>query len=468
MLRHAWIGSLVVGVALALWASPARAGPAYEILRFEEDWADLLCVPSCARKDPTDRLKALRLGRCVWADFGGQVRFRLENWENQNFVGANDDGWLLTRLRAHADLHVTRYARAFVEWIYADQADRRGGPRPIDENHHDLLNAFLDLQLPLRGGGEIGVRGGRQEMLFGRQRLISPLDWANTRRTFQGARAWCRDECRGWRIDGFAVRPIVVDRVAFDDWAAGTGFAGLYYQNRASKRIQWDVYALYLDQSAATYLGVTGEERRGTVGGLAFGEFGRGWDYDVEGGVQFGRFAGNDVRAGFASLALGYSLRPRDCGPFDGWVPRLAVGLDWASGSDGPGATNGTFNQLFPLGHAYFGYADLIGRQNVLAAMGRLEVKPTKPLLLRADYHQIWRANTGDAVYNAAGGVLRAPGGSGARHVMGELDVYLQYAVDRHWRVLGGWSHVFPGRFLSDTGPSLALDFFYAEAQWTF
>jgi hypothetical protein len=30
------------------------------------------------------------------------------------------------------------------------------------------------------------VRVGRQELLYGSQRLISTLDWANTRRTFQG------------------------------------------------------------------------------------------------------------------------------------------------------------------------------------------------------------------------------------------------------------------------------------------
>ena len=43
------------------------------------------------------------------------------------------------------------------------------------------------LKLPLRfisGGATVTLRGGRQDLLFGAQRLIGPLDWSNTRRTF--------------------------------------------------------------------------------------------------------------------------------------------------------------------------------------------------------------------------------------------------------------------------------------------
>ena len=42
--------------------------------------------------------------------------------------------------------------------------------------------------------------------------------------------------------------------------------------------------------------------------------------------------------------------------------PRLHVGFDYASGDDGRSDRVGTFNQLFPLGHAYFGHIDTIAR----------------------------------------------------------------------------------------------------------
>ena len=46
------------------------------------------------------------------------------------------------------------------------------------------------------------------------------------------------------------------------------------------------------------------------------------------------------------------------------------------SGDDEPGGDVETFNQLFPLGHAYFGYIDLIGRQNALDLHFDLKVAP--------------------------------------------------------------------------------------------
>jgi hypothetical protein len=84
--------------------------------------------------------------------------------------------------------------------------------------------------------------------------------------------------------------------------------------------------------------------------------------------------------------------------------PRASLGFDIASGSaDG----SERFNQLFPSGHQYFGYIDVIGRQNIIDLHPGLQFKFTKDLGLRADYHIFWRQNTDDAVFNAQGNVLR-------------------------------------------------------------
>ena len=76
-------------------------------------------------------------------------------------------------------------------------------PLPIDQNKADLLNAFVDVKSPDLDGNPAYVRVGRQELLFGSQRLISPLDWANTRRTFQGVRGFRQTE--KWDFDLFWV-----------------------------------------------------------------------------------------------------------------------------------------------------------------------------------------------------------------------------------------------------------------------
>jgi hypothetical protein len=78
-----------------------------------------------------------------------------------------------------------------------------------------------------------------------------------------------------------------------------------------------------------------------------------------------------------------------------------------------------------------------------------------------------WRDSADDAVYNVAGGILRAPT-SDETFTGSELDFTLKYQIDRHWRVAIGWAHFFAGKLLEETGPSEDIDFFWAEAQWTF
>src|SRR5688572_32460769 len=50
------------------------------------------------------------------------------------------------------------------------------------------LNLFADALISDYGSGEWWGRVGRQELLYGEQRLISPLDWANTRRDRKSTR----------------------------------------------------------------------------------------------------------------------------------------------------------------------------------------------------------------------------------------------------------------------------------------
>ena len=78
---------------------------------------------------------------------------------------------------------------------------------------------------------------------------------------------------------------------------------------------------------------------------------------------QWGRWAGDTVLAWSLSIDGGFTFKE------GAWSPRLGAGFDWASGDRDP--TDGvvqTFDQLFPLGHKYFGFIDLLGRKNVTAA----------------------------------------------------------------------------------------------------
>jgi hypothetical protein len=162
-----------------------------------------------------------------------------------------------------------------------------------------------------------------------------------------------------------------------------------------------------------------------------------------------------------------------ECEPYkpcvECWDPRIAVGFDYASGDSNPADGDvGTFNQLFPLAHKYLGHADLLGRQNVVAARLEAHVKPAKKLTLSAWYHMFWRAEESDAAYAATGGVLRAAGGSTETAIGSELDIMLKYAIDRHWVAFAEWAHFFTGDFLTGTGADEDVDVIYLSIQGTF
>jgi hypothetical protein len=442
--------------------------PAYGNPRHVEDWSALRCVPLCDRCDVTDRLKAIPPGSWFQVDVGGQVRFRYERWQGQGFGGISDadDDWTLARFRLHANLRFGDHFRVFAEGIYADQWEERdAGPRPTDVNEGDVINLFAEgygaVGCDLRLGGWVG----RHELNFGKQRVIGPLDWGNTRRTFDGGGAWLTGQ--GWRLDAFAVEPVLVEATEWDEGDEDTLLAGLYYANSRSKTLAFDAYLLYFRRDDATWLGSTDDEERFTLGVRANGAIASTrFDWDAEAAWQVGTFGDRDVSAGFVSGEVGWKP-PVPCSI----EPRLALGGDWASG-DGDGDAGsgdlGTYNQLFPTGHLWFGWCDLIGRQNLAAARLTASVKPTPKWLVRADYHAFWRSEEDDAVYNAAGGVLRADSGSNERFVGTELDLMVRWTIDRHWELEAGWGHFFPGDFVEATGADDDVDFVYGSVTFTF
>ncbi len=443
-----------------LAASPAPAAPAYTPVRWNEDYRYLRNTE--ARRDFWDQLKYIPLNDegDIYLSLGGQVRYRYEYFEDANWGAGPQDGsgYHLLRIMPHADLHIGPNLRFFVQGKSSLEDDRAGGPRPIDEDKLDLQQAFVDLRIPFEGTDSLTLRAGRQDLIYGAQRLISPLDWANTRRTFQGFKGSL--SLQQHMIDAFWVRPIIVDDSSFNNDDNDTDFAGIYdtilLPNLIEKaNSRWELYFLFLDRdnSSAFATEPAGDEERYTIG-TRFYTNPKPWDFDLEIAYQFGDFGDGDISAWSAAAEAGYSFDAR-------LSPRVYLGFDIASGDRDAGDSDlETFNQLFPLGHAFFGYIDAIGRQNIIDVHPGVELtllkeqKFVRRLSLRVDYHLFWRESDEDGVYNAAGAVQRAPGGSDERYVGSELDLLLTWQIDRHTQAYFGYSHFMPGDFIDDTGPS--------------
>lgn len=147
---------------------------------------------------------------------------------------------------------------------------------------------------------------------------------------------------------------------------------------------------------------------------------------------------------------------------------RAWVGLDYATGDESTGGDVQTFNQLFPLGHAYLGFADAIGRQNIIDTRVGLDSKLSEKWSTNLHYHAFWVADKADALYNVGGGVSRAGGAASSRYVGSEVDLIATYKSSPHMVWQFGYAHVFAGSLIEDTGPSDDIDFAYAQLQLRF
>jgi len=96
----------------------------------------------------------------------------------------------------------------------------------------------VDLTLIDNGNSKLVARGGRQELLLTAQRYASPLDWANTRRTFDGGRLLYTNS--NWTIDGFWLAPLVRDARNFDEANEDVAFYGVYSNFNALECINND------------------------------------------------------------------------------------------------------------------------------------------------------------------------------------------------------------------------------------
>ncbi len=466
-MRHihaTWAGLILLGMLLppaqAEQDLPTFERPAYSpVLRQAEDWSGLSGLDTTATGDWFDRIKYVPLsgdGK-VWASFGGQLRLRTETWSNFGFGPANDDTYLLSRLRLHGDLHIGENLRFFAEGKSALATDRDlpGGRRGLDVDELDLLQAFAELTVPLNEKLTLRVQGGRQMLLFSKQRLVSPLDWSNTMRSWDGVLATVSAEV--WKVTGFWTRFAPIQKYEFNDSTDDDQLYGLYATGKCMDcDITFDAYWLGRDRDPL------GEERH-TIGGRIGGKLFSAFDYDLEGAYQFGDIGGLDIGAYMIASQFGYTFA--NCPA----KPRLFLGVDYASGDDDPAdGDSGTFSQLFPLGHAYLGYIDVVGRQNILDLSAGVSLTPFKKLTVSLTGHVFRRAEVNDALYNAGAAVVRAGAPGTSRDVGGEIDLVVKYKLDRHTLLMVGYSHFFPGRFIEQTGSSKDIDFVYTSIQFTF
>lgn len=429
---------------------PKPMGSPYKGLYFNNDFS-YLQDPNYDDWHLGENFKQLPAGSCGILDIGGEYRMRQhhESGMRNGYTGLNDD-FLLHRLRLYANYQVNDNLRFYGEMLHAVSEFERQNPRPIEENYWEAQNLFVDVRLAELASGDLWGRYGRQELLYGSQRAVSPLDWANTRRTFEGGMLFYKGERLD--IDAFITRPMNVTRDRFDSPNQNQAFYGIYSTLRDTPLGTVEGYWLGYEDDIQQF-------QYQTFGSRVFGD--AGWlSYELEGAYQLGDFQDNDHSAGAFSIGLGHNF---DDLP---WKPSVWAYYDWSSGDEVQG--NG-YHHLFPLGHRYWGWMDLFGRRNLEDLSFMLTMKPSEKWTLTAWHHIFYRQNSDDVPYDLVMRPFPGVTAEGSRYLGQEIDLMARYQISPRSDILFGYSHFFSGTYFRDQNainPAVFAgdaDFFYTQ-----
>ncbi|HLP64690.1 alginate export family protein [Flavobacterium sp.] len=418
--------------------------PIFKTLRYEDDFSYLKTDTS---KSDYERLKFVTLNSngSTYISFGGDVRFQYFNIKNEDWgdTSYDKDGYTLSRYLAHADFHASHF-RIFFQ-LQGSNSGSRVNPNPLENNPLDFHQAFFDVYFGSKQNSNVTFRAGRQELMYGSQRLIAVRELPNNRSAFDGIKLFWNHKLI--KSDLFYTHPVVNRNAIFDDrfnndskfWGSYTTF------NKTSFLKNIDVYYLGLWKREALFDNGFGREIRHSVGTRIWKNEGN-WRYDFEGVYQFGSSEYKDIRAWTISSNTSYQFK---------WLlfkPTFGIKTELISGNQSyDDETLETFNPLFPRG-AYFGLAALIGPSNLIDAHPYLNFEMTPKLNIAFDFDIFWRYSNNDGLY-APNMQLIYPGHTTSEKFIGSqlgLEITYQYSNMLFLKLESTWFD--SGEFIKKSG----------------
>ena len=460
-------------------------------------------------------------------DIGGNLRLRFEDHEGYGIPGRGlasppapvnsqsmdfrahnsleSNSYFMERLRFHVG-YTAKWWSAYVEGESSMvDGDKRlayfANPLPPstrvahgdgpESDSIDLHQAFVTIgnlkEFPL------SLKVGRQELSYGEERLVGAFGWNNIARTFDAVKLRWQNEW--FSADFFSSHVVIPEDNRFDVDNGSDLFSGVYATSTKIPKTILEGYFLARNASGkaisaepSPQFPQPSKQDIYTIGGRLKskpGELGN-WDYTIEGAYQFGDFL--DTRVGaptkllqqdafMAILQGGYTFNAA-------WgKPRLGIEYSYASGDhNSQDGTHGTFVNLFPTNHKFYGYMDFVSLQNIQDFRGIFQMHPHPRVTVSIEGHGFWLADSGDNFYTVAGAprggkTITSNVGTGKGYgvnpgydafVGTELDVTAGVALNRWSQLEMGYGHFFTGKYiqqsLSDSNfGSRDADFVYTQ-----
>ncbi len=398
------------------------------------------------------------------------IRERAQFFENFNFNDKVDkDRWELNSL---ASLTAKRkFNDNFSLVLNAKFIDGRnedwGGP-VTHFSQSDLYKAYLEYKT-----GSIDFKLGRQQLVYGDQRLLGHLGWKDVSRSFDGAKVVFKQD--NLKLDFFIVRP--ADIVNMGKAPAGTSsgqslvgledirLAGLYATFNTDDKSGVDVYLInWTHSDSAT--AAPGRDIN-TYGARLFAKI-DDLDFTGEFVFQSGDWnATTDQDASAMAIKAGYTF-PGD--------EKTRIGLEYAQGSgDGKADnTNETFVFPFHTNHMHYGEMDFFSWSNMKDTRFSVRTSPLKNLTLTANYHILELDEATDGWYTVVGNGVDTIFGPGTKETDAgtEIDLKAVYKVRaiKGLKLVLNYSEFAPGDAVKERNGGVAdkAQYVYAFAAYKF
>ena len=398
-----------------------------------------------------------------WIRIGGEFRIRLEGPTGIGFTGT-DDFYSLDRLRVKLGIKPK-------DWLlfYGEVQEAQ-----IFFNHH-IANAnpyedkwTLWQAYPQVGSSETGwadALAGRQVLRFGDERVIGPSEWLNVGRTFNVARVDLHHP--GYMVSVFASSVVPGDNSDLHNGLPGNNMYGVYgsFQN-VIPRADFEPYVLWRVAPSNSQLPETlnrGHLNEVTIGLHWKGNLPDDFNYETEFDGQTGSLGSSSIAAWAGYASVGKTFRKVAA------TPHVFLEGNYASGTKNPNSDErNTFDELYPSNHDKLGFADLVGRRNLVQFRIGVKEEPTKKWKLKQQFEGYWLATSNDNYYASSGAIAVAAHPGASRHIGNEFDMVAEYEVNKGLSFGFGYARMFAGQFLDTTTRGHDYSYPYAYFEYNF
>ena len=393
----------------------------------------------------------------------GEERLRYEYKKDFDFNESKKDNGsqFYNRLRLGVGASLTdEYLKSKLDF-FVEGLDAQTGGYKIKANAGqtddlDLHQAYIHAHNIL--GSDFDLKAGRQELKYGKGRLIAAPVWANRIRSFDAG--VFRYQKGGLYGDVFYGQDVKYDDDKFNQSRSEEILAGFYggYQKHKLAPLLESYFLSLIDIKG------TNDIHRYTIGARLQANIGDGTVVDVEIPYQFGKTGTTttgtkDVKA--------YAFHADVSKNFEDmkWKPKFSASYDEASGDKDPNdSVSNTFVPLYQTTHEPYGLLDFFRWQNVRNPEFNVIFFPTEKFRFIPQVDFFWLESKSDSWYNSSGTAVRTKtSGEGNYYVGSEasLRVYYDFTKNIKWET--GYAHFFSGGFVKDTGADDDVDWVYSQ-----